>query len=63
MMRKFLTKLGIVLIVLPTPEPISDLLGVIALVIASRLGERRRLVNSSGVVIRSGRLPQQRWAY
>lgn len=62
-MRRFLTLLGIALIVLP--EPITTVPGVITLFLALRLGRgrRRSLVNSSGVIIRSGKLPPDRLAY
>jgi len=61
MMRRFLTVLGVGLIVLP--EPITTPIGVAILFLALRIGKKRRLVNSSGVIVRGGTLPQQRWAY
>jgi hypothetical protein len=56
MMRGLLTLIGVTLIVVP--EPITTVVGAMTLFFVLRFGgyRRHRFVNSSGVIVRNGKL-------
>ena len=60
---KCLTSLSIAMIVLP--EPVTTGLGIGMLCLIYKFGKRKfkRVVYSSGVIVRGGKLPQRRLAH